>query len=278
MLAGLVLSAREGLEAALVIGIVLGALRKLQRPELAPVVWAGALSAAVISLASAILLTSLGAHLEGDAEAIFEGFTMILAAGVLTWMVFWMHRQSSHIKGDLEAGVHRAMLQRGKRGLFFIAFVSVLREGIELGLFLTAVALASSDIQTLIGATLGLFVAALLGWAMFKATVRLNLGRFFLITSAFLILFSAGLVARGVHEFNEVGWIPPVVEHIWNTGTFVAENSIIGQVGTALLGYNSSPSLTETLAYLGFLGAVALGLRLSSTRVSPTEKIRPSGG
>jgi high-affinity iron transporter len=277
MLAGLVLSAREGLEAALVIGIVLGSLRKLQRGDLAPVVWAGALSAAALSLASAILLTSLGAHLEGNAEAIFEGITMLLAAGVLTWMVFWMHRQSRHIKGDLEAGVRRAMLQTGKRGLFFIAFVSVLREGIELGLFLTAVALASGNMQTLAGAAIGLFVAALLGWSMFTATARLNLRRFFLITSAFLILFAAGLVARGVHEFNEVGWIPPVVEHLWNTGAVMPENSLAGQLGTALLGYNSSPSLTEILAYLGFLGAVAIGLRLNSTRESPAEGARSQG-
>jgi high-affinity iron transporter len=277
MLAGLVLSAREGLEAALVIGIVLGSLRKLHRPELAPVVWAGALSAAALSLALAILLTSLGARLEGKAEAIFEGFTMLLAAGVLTWMVFWMHRQSRHIKGDLEAGVRRAMLQTGKRGVFFIAFVSVLREGIELGLFLTAVALASGNMQTLAGALLGLCVAALLGWSMFTATARLNLRRFFLITSVFLILFAAGLVARGVHEFNEVGWIPPVVEHIWNTGAFVTDNSVAGQLATALLGYNSSPSLTEIFAYLGFLGAVAIGLRWNSTREPPAEEVRSQG-
>jgi high-affinity iron transporter len=272
LLAGLILAVREGLEAALVIGIVLGSLRKLQRPDLFRVVWAGALSAATLSLVSAILLTSLGAHLEGNAEAIFEGLTMLLAAGVLTWMVFWMHHQSRHIKGELEAGVQRAMLQNGKRGLFFLSFVSVLREGIELALLLTAVALASSDRQTLAGAALGLGVAALLGWSLFTAATRLNLRRFFLITSALLILFAAGLVARGVHEFNEVGWIPPVIEHLWNTNSLVAVNSFLGQICATLFGYNSTPSLTEVLAYLGFFIAVGIGLRLNAVREPAPQK------
>ncbi len=272
MLAGLILSVREGLEAALVIGIVLGSLRKLQRLDLFRVVWAGALSAALISLVSAILLTGLGTHLEGDAEAIFEGFTMILAAGVLTWMVFWMHHQSRHIKGDLEAGVQRAMLQNGKRGLFFLAFVTVLREGIELALLLTAIALASSERQTLAGAALGLGVAALLGWSLFSATIRMNLKRFFMITSALLILFAAGLVIRGVHEFNEVGWVPSVIEHLWNTNSLVAENSFLGQIFATLFGYNSSPSLTEVLAYLGFFIAIGIGLRLNALRAPAPQK------
>jgi high-affinity iron transporter len=273
LLAGLILSAREGLEAALVIGIVLGSLSKLQRPDLSRVVWAGALCAAILSLASAILLTSLGARLVGTAEAIFEGFTLILAAGVLTWMVFWMHHQSRHIKGELEAGVQRAMLQNGKRGIFFLSFVTVLREGIELALFLTAVALASNDLQTLAGATLGLGIAALLGWSLFTAATRLNLRRFFLITSVLLILFAAGLVMRGVHEFNEVGWIPPVIEHLWDTNPLVAENSFLGQIFATLFGYNSSPSLTEVLAYLIFFGAVAIGLRAKSPRGTTPQSV-----
>ncbi len=110
-----------------------------------------------------------------------------------------------------------------------LAFLAVFREGIELALFLTAATFASDAQQTLFGAILGLFAAVVLGWLMFATTIRLNLRRFFLITGALLILFSAGLVARSVHEFNEVGWIPPVIEHVWDTSFLVSESSTGGR-------------------------------------------------
>jgi high-affinity iron transporter len=134
MLPAYLLSLREGIEAALIIGIVLGALRKMRRTDLVPAVWSGVAAAAVISLGSAVFLTIFGLELEGPSEPIFEGFTMLLAACVLTWMIFWMSRQSRHIKGELEAGVSRAAATTGRRALFGLAFVAVVREGIELAL------------------------------------------------------------------------------------------------------------------------------------------------
>ena len=149
MLPSYLLSMREGLEAALIIGIVIGTLRKINRSELIRVVWAGSLSAACVSLLAAIVLNRLGASLEGRAEEIFEGLTMWLASGVLTWMIFWMHRQARNIRNELESGVRRTTSQGG---LFLLAFTAVLREGIELALFLTAAALATGAHQVLSGA------------------------------------------------------------------------------------------------------------------------------
>ncbi|MBO9368687.1 MAG: FTR1 family protein [Chloroflexi bacterium] len=249
MLASYLLSLREGIEAALIVGIVLGALRQIRREDLKPIVGLGVLSAAGISLVTAILLNLLGLSLEGAAEPIFEGLTMILAAILLTWMIFWMSRVGRTLKGQLEADVQRAAHIRSKRALFLVAFVAVLREGVELALFLTATLFASDAAQTIVGAFLGLSTAILLGWSLFATTVRLDLRRFFQVTGVLLILFAAGLVAHAVHELNEVGWIPAIIEHVWDMNHILNEKSLLGQFLTALFGYNGNPSLTEVFAY-----------------------------
>jgi len=266
MIASFLLSLREGIEAALIIGIVLGALRQMRRTEMVPSVWYGTLSALLVSLLGGIGLTAFGLSLEGPAEPIFEGVAMILAAGVLTWMIFWMSRQSRHIKGDLESGVHKAAFQGGKRGLFALAFLAVVREGIELALFLTAATFASGAQSTILGALLGLALAVFLGWGLFASSLRLNLRRFFQVTGFLLILFAAGLVAHGVHEFNEVGMIPAVIEHVWDINPILNENATLGSMLQALFGYNGNPSLTEVLAYLAYFAAMFFGLRLSERR------------
>ena len=268
MLPSLLLSLREGLEAALVIGIVLGALRKFNRAQLSPIVWAGSLVAVVASVATSLVLNFLGASLEGSSEMIFEGATFFLAAAVLTWMIFWMSRQSRTIKGELEAGVRRATSQSGKGGLFFLAFISVLREGVELALFLSASALATNLHQTILGALLGLAGATILGWTLFATTLRLNLQRFFQITGALLILFAAGLVASSVHEFIELGWVPSIVTHVWNLNPILSENSTVGQILKTLFGYNAQPSLTEALAYIAYFAAIGFGLRRAAASLS----------
>jgi high-affinity iron transporter len=257
MLASYLLSLREGIEAALIIGILLGALRQTHREEFIPTVWYGAVSAAVISLLIAILLTILGLEMKDPGEAIFEGFTMLIAAGLLTWMIFWMSRTARTLKSDIEANVQRAS-QMGSRALFFVAFFAVLREGIELALFLTASVFA---LQATLGAILGLGTAILLGWTIFATTVRLDLRRFFQVTGFFLILFAAGLIAHGIHEFNEVGWIPTIIEHVWDVSAVVSDTSTFGQLLAALFGYNPTPSLTEMLAYAAYFVLVFIGMR-----------------
>lgn len=276
MLPSYLLSLREGLEAALIIGIVLGAVSKIRRSDLAPAVWLGALSAVIVSILTAVLLTSVGMSLEGKAEEIFEGITMLIAAGILTWMIFWMGKQARFLKGELEAGVNKAAASTGKRAVFWLAFMAVVREGIELAIFITAAffagnpsQLSTNIIQTLAGTILGLGTAALLGWTLFATTVRLDLRRFFQVTGILLILFAAGLVAHGVHEFNEAGIIPAVVEHIWDLNAVVNEDSIGGQLLETLFGYNGNPSLTEMLVYFAYLITVSVFWRRENT--APTK-------
>ena len=261
MLPSYLLSLREGIEAALIIGIVIGALRKIRRADLVPALWWGVLSAAAVSALAAVLLTVLGLELEGPAEPIYEGATMLIAAGILTWMIFWMSQQARTLKSELEEGVHKAAASTGRRAIFWLAFVAVVREGIELALFLTASVFASDALQTAVGAALGLGTSILLGWSMFAAIVRLDLRRFFQVTGVLLILFAAGLVAHGVHEFNEVGLIPAVIEHIWDANAFLPADSILGQFMQTLFGYNPTPSLTEMIAYLGYMLTIFLSLR-----------------
>ena len=277
MLPTYLLSLREGLEAALIIGIVLGALTKIRRNDLSPAVWLGTLSAVGISILTAVLLTSFGMSLEETAEQIFEGVTMLIAAGILTWMIFWMSKQARFLKSELEAGVNKAAASTGKRAVFWLAFMAVVREGVELAIFVTAAFFAgdqsqatSNIIQTLAGTILGLGTAALLGWTLFATTVRLDLRRFFQVTGILLILFAAGLVAHGVHEFNEVGWIPAVIEHVWDVNSIIDETSLGGQLLRTLFGYNGNPSLTEMLAYFAYLAVVTILWRRDTAPVKAT--------
>jgi high-affinity iron transporter len=265
MLPSYLLSLREGLEVALIIGIVLGALTKIRRYELAPAVWLGTLSAVGVSVLTAVLLTSFGLSLEDKAEQIFEGITMLIAAGILTWMIFWMRKQARFLKGELEAGVNKAVASAGKRSMFWLAFFAVVREGIELALIITAAFFAddqgqvtANTVQTLSGTALGLGTAFVLGWMLFTASIRLDLRRFFQVTSILLILFAAGLVAHGAHEFNEVGWIPAVIEHVWDVNPILDETSVAGQLLRTLFGYNGNPSLTEMIAYFVYLIVVSI--------------------
>lgn len=261
MVPSFLLALREGLEAALIIGIVLGVLRKSGRQELGTTVWLGAASAVITSLLAAIILYVVGVSFEGKAEEAFEGITMLLAAGVLTWMIFWMKYQSRNISASLEAEVRQAVRVHSRRALFLIAFLAVVREGIELALFLTAASFASGAQQTLIGAGLGLAATALLAWALFSSLIRLNLRHFFNVSSILLILFAAGLVAHGIHELNEAGWVPAVVEHVWDINHLVDENGVTGTVLKTLFGYNGNPSLTEVLAYFAYFVALYFGLQ-----------------
>ena len=258
MLPSFLLALREGIEAALVIGIALGVLAKTQRSDLKPAVWRGVIAAMLISLLAAVLLQLIGAQFEGRPEQIFEGLAMLAAATLLTWMIFWMQRQGASLQRQLELDVTRTAARRGATGLFALAFLAVAREGLELSIFLTASALATDAFPTLLGALFGLGAAAVLAYLLFATTRRLSLKQFFRVTNVFLILFAAGLAAHAVHELNEAALIPPIIEHMWDTNSVLPEGSLAGQTLTALFGYNGNPSLSEILAYFGYFAVLWL--------------------
>ena len=269
MIPSFVLSLREGLEAALIIGIVLGALRRTGRTDLNRSLWIGVISAVVLSLLTALLLRGIGEELEGRSEQIFEGLTLLLAAGVLTWMILWMSSQSRSMEAKLESNVDRAVKHKGQGAIFFLALIAVLREGIELALYLTATSLTSSGVQTLLGTSLGLLVASLLGYLIFTATLRLNLKSFFQVTAFILILFAGGLITHSVAEFNEAGIIPVIINPIWNLNPFLNDRSIVGMIFSTLFGYYGSPSLTQVLGYSLYILIIVLVLfKTRNLRVS----------
>jgi high-affinity iron transporter len=274
VISAFLLALREGLEAALIVGILFGALRKINREDLRPAVWVGTLGAIAVSFAAAVMLNQLGASLEGRAEELFEGVAMLLAAAMLTWMIFWMRTQARQISAELESDVKRAALRAGAWTLFVIAFLAVVREGLELALFLTATSFTAGAQATLIGALLGLVSVTLLAWAIFSSLIKLNVGRFFDVTSIVLILFAAGLVAHGVHEFNEAGIIPAVIEHVWDVNFILDEDSYLGLLLKTLIGYNGNPSLTEVLAYVGYYAGLFGYLR--SRQQKPVMQQRSS--
>ncbi|OGO15507.1 MAG: hypothetical protein A2Z14_01665 [Chloroflexi bacterium RBG_16_48_8] len=275
MIPGFLIGLREGLEAALVVGLTLGVLSKMGRQGYRTAVWAGVTLAIILSFVIAGLLQFFGASLEGTIEEVFEGVMMLVAAGVLSWMIIWMHRQGPLMQQGMESDVRQAVLQGQRWGLFGIAFFAVLREGVETALFLTAAALTVSASETLIGGVAGVITAALLGWLIFATTVRLNIRRFFQVTGVLLILLAAGLVAHGVHELNEAGWVPAIIDPIWDINHILSEESLFGQLLKALFGYNGNPSLTEFLAYIGYYILIFIGLRkvlsMRSVRVQETE-------
>ena len=250
MLASFLLTLREGLEAALIIGVLLGTLNKLAQPEYRKTVWFGAGLAIMISALAGFALNMLGARFEGRAEEIFEGIAMLLAAVILTWVILWMGRQSRDINERLKSNIKTAVSNRSSFALFALSFLAVIREGIELAFFLTAVSLDTDGVGVLIGAGLGLASVVVIAVLLFRSLIKLNLARFFQITSFILVIFAAGLVAHGVHEFNEAGLISPIIEHLWDINHILDEKSTLGELLKTLVGYNGNPSLSEAIAYL----------------------------
>ncbi len=269
MLVSLLVTLREGLEAALIVGIVFGYLRKTgESPQYARWAWAGVISAVALSAALAVGIMAVGAELEGRAEQLFEGATMFLAVGVLTWMIFWMRTQARTMKASLEGKVQRAVMNGAAWGLFALTFLSVFREGVETALFLGAAAFQTTGWETLVGSVLGLGLATAIGYFIYASTARMNVRLFFDVTSLLLLVFAAGLFMHGVHEFQEAGLLPEIVEQMWDTSAFISKQSVIGQFLRTLTGYTPAPSLVEVLAYVGYWLVTLSGVRWWTDRLA----------
>ena len=197
---------REAFEASLVIGLVLAFLNKTgQRERHHGAVWQGTAGAIVVSVAMGALLFAAFGELEGTAEAAYEGVAMLIAATVLTWMLFWMRRQAKTIGGQLRAQVGDAVARGGGIALASVAFVAVAREGLETALFLFVSVSDNGLLETIIGGALGLAAAVGLGIALYRGSLKLDLRRFFLVTGLLVIAFAAYLLFSGLHELGEAG-------------------------------------------------------------------------
>ncbi|MGH2402799.1 MAG: iron uptake transporter permease EfeU [Candidatus Limnocylindria bacterium] len=275
---GLLTGLREGVEAALIVSIILAYLAKTGNQRHFGKIWLGAGAAIGLSVAIGLILFVTIGGFEEPAEQIFEGFAMLIAAGVVTWMLFWMRRTAANIKGQLQAGVDRALVEGGIFGLAILAFTAVIREGIETALFLMgqATAAGSEASSTLVGAVIGLAIAVAIGYGLYKGARVINLRTFFSWTGIALVFIAAGLLSHAVHEFVEAGWIT------FGTGTAFdisgilpheaePENGALGVIGSilrALVGYTSTPEWITFAAWLAYLVVV---LYLYTRPIRPAE-------
>jgi high-affinity iron transporter len=199
---------REGFEASLVVGIVLAFLDRTGRRDGFGAVWVGVAAALALSLAVGAALFAAGAELEGRSEAVFEGVVMLTAAGLLTWMIFWMRGRARTLRKDIEGRAQAALDAGSALGLAIVVFIGVAREGVETALFLFSSIEGSSSLVSLVGALLGGAAAVGLGYLFYRGSHRLNLRTFFTATSVLLLVFAGYLLASGLHELAEAGVVP----------------------------------------------------------------------
>ncbi len=277
---GLLTGLREGVEAALIVSIILAYLAKTGNQRHFGKIWLGAGAAIVLSVAVGLLLFNTVGGFEAPAEQIFEGFAMLTAAAVVTWMLFWMRRTSANIKGQLQAGVDRALMEGGVFGLGILAFTAVIREGIETSLFLMgqATAAGSEASSTLVGAIIGLLIAVAIGYGLYRGARVINLRTFFSWTGIALIFIAAGLLSHAVHEFVEVGWITVGTSQAFDISAVLPHEpdagalGVIGSILRALVGYTSTPEWVTFISWLVYVVAV---LALYLRPIRPAEA-RPS--
>lgn len=253
MTAAFFLMLREGLEAALIVGIIAAYLVRIGRRDALPRIAVGVGVAIGLSLAAGLLVVLTVGQLPLTLRAAIEGLASVIAVAVLTWMLFWMRRQGRAIKGELEHGVDVALTAGSTTALVGLAFVAVIREGLETVLFLFAVGASSGEVASLLVASVaGLVVAVAIGWAIFALGVRVDLRRFFTGTGIVLIFVSAGLVAFGIAEFTEAGLLP-VTATAFDLSSSLPVSSPIGSLLSGLFGYRAAPTVLEVLGYLVYL-------------------------
>lgn len=270
--AAFIVTLREGLEAALIVSIILAYLRQLGRTDRAPLVWWGTLGAVAVSTVVGAVIFVAAGEFEGRAEEVFEGLISLLAVGVLTWMVFWMRRQAARIRSEIQEKVDSA-LTGGSMALAGLAFVMVLREGIETALFLFGVDKATGGaFPFFVGAALGLAVAAAIGLVLYRGSVRLNLRTFFKVTGALILVVAAGLLAFGIHELQEAGYLQVLTQHAFDLESSLNDDRGVGALLKAILGYHHEMSVLEVAAWATYLVVVGALYFRPSRLVAPVAK------
>jgi high-affinity iron transporter len=279
MLIPFLIMLREGIEAALIVGIVASYLKQSGRGALMPAVWVGVLLATALSLFAGAGLQLLAAEFPQKQQELFEGVVGLIAVVMLTSMVFWMRKAARSIKGELQASIDKA-LTKGADGqgwaLIGMVFLAVAREGLESVFFLLAVFQQSSGWEAPVGALAGIAVSVAVGWGLYSGGVRLDLRRFFRYTGLFILLVAAGLLAGVLRKLHEGGVWNHLQTVVFDMSDTLPMDSPVGAVLSGLLGYQAAPVVGEVIVYLAFL-AVALFFFLRPASTPPAPRAAAAG-
>ncbi|MBI4052877.1 MAG: FTR1 family protein [Candidatus Diapherotrites archaeon] len=275
-LAEFIVAFREFFEISLLVGIMLAYLYKTGNGRFAGNVWIGAAFAGIASVLAAALFGFAEEAFE-PVEALFEGVTLIVAAALVTWLILWMlkHRK---IAQEVERGVGRQAMLGSGIGIAMLSFVNIFREGIEIVLFLNGIRISSGAVS-IAAVAIGFALAVVAAYLIFRHIVHVRLSRFFKFTSIILVLLAAGLFSQGIHELEEAGALPVIVEHVYDItppmnadGSYALmhEKGAVGGILKGIVGYDTAPSLSQVLGYFAYLGIVyAAYLRLRKNREKP---------
>ncbi|MFM6977573.1 MAG: iron uptake transporter permease EfeU, partial [Micrococcales bacterium] len=243
---------REGLEAALIVGILAAYLVKLGRRNEFPKLWVGVSSAVAVSVLLGVILGVLVENVPEGTNELIAGLTSIIAVIFVTWMIFWMAKQSRALSKELRDQVDHA--EKSAWAMAGIAFLAVIREGIETSVFLwSSSRAAGADTLPLVGAVIGFAAAAVLGYAIYRGAVKLNLSKFFGYTGAFLIIVAAGILSYGIHELQEIGLLPFLTAQTYDISGAIPEGSVLDTFLRGTISFRSAPSQLESLFWFAYL-------------------------
>ena len=258
MLSTFIIALREGLEAALIVGILVAYVVRTDRRHLLKPLWTGVGVALIASLALGGLLAFTSAELSDRGEELFAGVTSFAAVGLVTWMVFWMKRTARNLRNELHGKIDGALMG-GPISLALVAFFAVAREGLETALFVYSnfktVGVAST---ATVGLILGLGLAVFLGYAIYNRSVKLDLSKFFTITGVALIIIAAGVLSYGIHEFQELGYLPGVDSFLWDVTPWIAKESLLSSLLGGLVGFDTTTSFVQFIGWSIYLLAVLI--------------------
>jgi len=255
---------REGIEASMIVAILLAYLKRINKREHFRDVWFGVGAAFVLVLGGGIGAFFLVRQYEGsNIQTYFETATYVIAAAVLTYMTFWMHKNARHMAKDLERRSEVALSKGSRIGLALLAFQAVGREGLETMVFTLAIIFASSRQAAtpvhgnllLIGAVLGLACALGIAFAIYKFGAKLNLRRFFQVLGLVLMLFAAGLLSDAVENLQQLRWLPFGTHVVWNSSGIITESSSFGDVLHSLVGYADRPTVLQVVVWIAYVVA-----------------------
>jgi high-affinity iron transporter len=259
MVPTLVIALREGVEASLIVGIVAAFLVKEGRRDALRPMWFGIALAVALCVAVAVGLRLVGEELPQREQEALESVIGLIAVAAVTYMIVWMRRHARGLKATLEDHARSALVVGSTAALVGMAFLAVLREGFETGVFMLAAFQDSSDPAAAgAGAVIGLVAAIVLGIAIYRGGTRINLSRFFRVTGFVLVLVAAGLLATSIHTAHEAGWITGMQAQAFDLSWLVRPGTVTGSLLTGMLGLQPEPTVIEALAYL--LYAVPMGL------------------